>query len=113
MRFVFQDRLFLISLSAGFIANIILWVLIVGKFHSVHGIVPLHFNPVYGIDVTGNSSLVYELPGAGLAVIIVNLVLGRMIYNDYKLFAYFLIVAATAIQVLLILAATSLISINV
>ena len=108
----FQDRLVLISLVGGLLLNIILWIILISKFGLASEPMPLHFNVVYGIDLVGQSRRVYQLPAAGLGIFLINLFLGRSIYQVIKLFAYFLIFTSLAIQILLFIASLGLVFLN-
>lgn len=112
LRIFFHDRLFLISFGAGLLVNIILWAILFGKFQFSHEAIPLHFNPVYGIDLVGRSTLVYELPATGFVILLVNLFLGRWIYPSNIFFSYLLTMAAASIQILLLVAVLALTAIN-
>ena len=108
----FQDRLIFVSLIFAAIFNIILWLMLAGKFGWSGERVPLHFNVVYGIDYLGNARQVYQIPLAGLALIIINVVLAMRIYSREKIFSYFLVFGSGVLQLILIISALTLIVLN-
>ena len=107
-----KDRLIFVSLVLAVILNIILWLLLAGKFGFSSYRIPLHFNVVYGIDFLGSSRQIYEIPLAGLAVGLVNSFLAMQIYGREKLLAYFLTFSSLAVQIFLLAGAASLIVLN-
>ncbi len=108
----FRDRLILISAAAGLILNIILWILLASKFGYSQEKIALHFNVVYGIDFVGDANRVYQIAILGLLIFIVNLALAKMIYGKEKLLAYFLTTAGAFVQIILLIAALSLLNLN-
>lgn len=108
-----KDRLIFVSLVFAIVFNIILWVLLAGKFGVNDERVALHFNVVYGIDFLGSSRNVYELPAAGLVILIVNTFLGGWVYERQKLFTYFLFFGSFFIQIIILMSAAALIFLNV
>lgn len=107
-----RDRLILISVVSGFAVNIILWVLLLIKFGVGNERVPLHFNIIYGIDLLGGSNQLYQLPLVGLVSLILNSFLAKIFYPLEKVFSYFLTFAAAAIQLILLVAAISIVILN-
>jgi len=108
----FQDRLVLISLGLSLLLNIILWIILTSKFGFTSELMPLHFNIVYGIDLVGKTYRVYQLPAAGLGIFLINCLLGKSIYPVIKLFSYFLVFAALAIQIVLFITSLGLVFLN-
>ena len=108
-----KDRLILVSTRAGIVLNIILWLVLVGKFGISSSRVPLHYNVVYGIDFSGSSWKVYTIPFTGLSILLVNHFLAGIIGEREKVFAYLLSFAIPAVQLLLLVAGISLVALNV
>ncbi|OGE76921.1 MAG: hypothetical protein A3C85_01275 [Candidatus Doudnabacteria bacterium RIFCSPHIGHO2_02_FULL_48_21] len=107
-----KDRLIFVSVVFGIILNIILWLLLGGKFGWSAEKIPLHFNVVYGIDFLGSTRQVYEIPLTGIVLLVINSILAIKFYPRSKLFSYFLSFSALAMQAVLIVAATALIVLN-
>ena|SRR3990167_1431138 len=107
-----KNKLILISESAAVLLNIVLWIALAGKFGLRNISIPLHSNVIAGIDLIGNSREVYELPAAGLVVIAVNFFLSRFVLEKGDIWKYFLAISAAFIQVLLLIAASLLLGLN-
>ncbi len=76
----FLQRLFkndLFPLSAGFIVNIITWMVIRFKIQPSSEIIPLHYNVFYGTDYAGKGYYLYLIPAVGLVFIFLNYFLYR------------------------------------
>ena len=108
----FRDRLVLVSSIITFILNIILWLILLGKFGLSKELIPLHFNVVYGIDFVGKASKIYQLPGSGLIIFLVNSLLSALSFTKEKFLSYLLIFASMAVQFILLLAALSVFFLN-
>lgn len=107
-----RDRIIFVSLLIAVVANIILWVLVAGKFGYSHERVPLHFNIAYGIDYVGGAKNAFEIPGVGLVVLLTNIFLARLIYGAEKIYSYFLVIAAAVVQIILLLSLVALVILN-
>ena len=107
-----RDRLILVSLTSGAVLNIIIWILAISKFGYTQETVPLHYSVVYGIDFVSSSRQIYQLPAAGLVIWLVNAWLGRMVFQEGKIFSYFLIVGSVFGQLILLLALLTLVILN-
>lgn len=108
----FRDRLILVSGLLSLLVNIILWIILLSKFGYSQEPTPLHFSVIYGIDFVGPSSKIYQIPFLGLVIFSINTFLSRLAYEREKLFSYFLLVAAAVSQIILFIAALSLISLG-
>jgi len=109
---MFKDRLIFVSVVSGVILNIILWLMLGGKFGWSGERIPLHFNVVYGIDFLGSTREVYQIPLAGLVLLAVNTFLSSKLYSREKIFSYFLSFSAAVLQIILIIAAAALAVLN-
>lgn len=109
---MFKDRLIFVSFILSAILNIILWLVLAGKFGWSGEKVPLHFNVVYGIDYLASTRHVYQIPLTGLFLLAVNTLLAAMIYSREKFFSYFLSFGSVAIQLILITAGMALVVLN-
>lgn len=107
-----RDRLVLVSLGITLVINILLWLLTIGKFSFSEELLPLHFSVVYGIDVVGSSKQIYELPAAALLILAINFGLAKIIYQEARLFSYFLSVAAGLTQIVFLVAVILLVILN-
>ncbi|OGE79201.1 MAG: hypothetical protein A2751_04375 [Candidatus Doudnabacteria bacterium RIFCSPHIGHO2_01_FULL_46_14] len=109
---MFKDRLIFVSFVISAILNIILWLMLAGKFGWSAEKIPLHFNVAYGIDYLGTARQVYEIPLTGLVLLAINTLLAVKLYSREKLFSYFLSFGSIVLQLILSAAALSLIVLN-
>lgn len=112
MQKYFQDRLIFVSASIAMVINIILWLVAWGKFGYLGERLPLHFNIVYGIDFVASSRNIYQIPAAGLVVLILNLSLGKIVHPLEKFLSYLLVFGAALVQILLLFCLISLVVLN-
>lgn len=110
--FLRNNRLFLISLTAGIVINIIIWILFLSKFGVSSEPAPLHFSVVYGIDFVGPSYRIYQIPLVGLVVLVLNWYFAGRVRGRLGPVGYFLTFGALFVQVVLLLAAGALIFLN-
>ena len=108
----FHDKLILVSYLASLLLNIILWLTFASKYALSAEKIPLHFNIIYGIDFLGGARKIYQIPAAGLVVLLANAILGKLLFFREKLFAYFLGFAAVLVQTIIFFAAISLLILN-
>lgn len=107
-----KDRLIFVSIILSAILNIILWLILGGKFGWSGEKVPLHFNAVYGIDYLASARQVYQIPLTGLFLLAVNTFLAARISSREKFFSYFFSFGSVAIQLILITAGAVLVVLN-
>src|SRR3989344_1804670 len=87
---VMKDRLIFVSTLGSVILNIILWLVVAGKFGLSRDRITLPYSAIYGTDFLGSARNIYLIPLAGLAVAAVNSWLAWATYRREKLFAYML-----------------------
>lgn len=75
-------------------------------------LLPLHYNIYFGIDFIGKWYKIFIVPAAGIFFIIINFLLADIVYLRDKVVSYFLVGAGLFVQVILILAALAIVSIN-
>ncbi len=109
---IFKDRLIFVSILSAAIFNIILWLVVSGKFGWSLEKIPLHFNVVYGIDLLGSARQLYVLPLIGAVLFGLNIWLSAIIYSREKLYVYFLVFASLFIQIVLFVALVLIIAVN-
>lgn len=112
MNIYLRDRLILVSLGGALLVNIILWIVVIGKFAGSKELLPLHFNIVYGIDFLGTSRQIYEVPLMGFVILVINFALGRIFFDSQKLLSYFLNFTSLFVEVILLVAVLALVAIN-
>lgn len=97
--FLKNKYIFIISLF-GFLLNLLTWIILIWKIKPSTEPIPLHYNIYLGIDLIGNWKLVYILPGSGLIIYFINLIISYIIYKRIKLISYFLISINLVVQLI-------------
>lgn len=114
--FVKKDRIIKITLILSVLFNLINWGLIYYRFTRFlagqEESMILHYNIYFGIDKIGNWTSIYYLPLIGIAILLVNLLGGYLLYHKDKLISYFFLSTALLAQILLILATFFIIVVN-
>jgi len=107
-----RDRIVLAVLLLSLAINVALWVFL--KIFIKPGPVPLtlHYTIYFGPDLLGEAWQVFTLPLVGLAIILLDTILGNFIYYRDKFSAYFLIAVLPIVQAFLWIGAISLVLIN-
>ena len=103
------SRFFLVTAS---VANVVCWLLAFSKIRGLPEPVILHYNAYFGIDVNGSSAMVFLLPGAGLLVLIVNLVLGAYFAKKDLIITRVIVATSLLFNLLVNLAMAALIFVN-
>ena len=107
-----KDKQIMAVLFLSVLLNIFIWIfLIQNQKENVYPII-LHYNLFFGVDYLGNYEKVFLIPLSGLIIIIVNSVLGHLLYLKEKLAVYFLIFIVFIIQIFLLIDSYLIIKIN-
>ena len=107
-----KDKQIMAVLFLSIILNIFIWIfLIQNQKENSHPII-LHYNLFFGVDHLGNYEKIYLIPLSGLIIIIVNSILGHLLYLKEKLAAYLLVFIIFIIQIFLLINSYLIIKIN-
>ena len=107
-----KDKQIMTVLFLSVLLNIFIWIfLIQNQKENSHPII-LHYNLFFGVDYLGNYEKIYLIPIAGLIIIIVNSILGHLLYLKEKLAVYFLVFIIFIVQLLLLINSYLIIRIN-
>jgi len=98
----FKDKFIIIFFIITIIINFTLWVILSQKIKPNPEPIPLHYNIYFGIDLIGLWYKIYFIPGAGFLIIFINLLLSSIIYKREKIISYFLMIAASVAQIILL-----------
>lgn len=112
---IFKDGFFRLLFFFSLAVNLFIWAFLYLKFSPLQTMgetLPLHYNIYFGIDFIGRWYEVFIMPLVGIFFIIINFILADIIYLRDKVTSYFLTGAGAFIQILLFLAAYSIIIIN-
>jgi len=105
---IWQDRLGLILLAVGFLAILALMGLLCFRFPALSRLVPLHFDVAGAPDRLGPRGQIFIIPLIGLLVLLLNGVLGGIVYRRERVASYLLWGGAILIQVLVWTAAVGI-----
>ena len=107
-------RIYLIALIC---INSLIWLLsyIINIQHINQGLIILHYNVNFGVNLIGNAKKIYIVPILGLIIFVNNFFVLLGIYKfgqDKKFFGHLLLVSAVISNLLLLMAVISLYLIN-
>lgn len=108
-----KDKLVWINFIVALLLNIAMWVMIYVKVAPTDQSVVLHYNVLSGIDLLGQWYQIYTLPLIGLVLLIFNYVVAYKIYNRQVIFSYFLTVASSLEQIILLVSTFFVILVNI
>lgn len=103
------SRFFLVLASS---SNVVSWLLVISKIQSLPEPVILHYNAYFGIDMTGQSEMVFLLPAAGLLVGFINFILGAYFGGKEVVIARTITATSLLFNLLINLAIAALIFVN-
>lgn len=92
--------------------NIIIWILLGLLIKPSEFPIPLHYNVYFGIDLTGPSKNIYNLPLVALFIIIINFILAFWFYSKNRIVSYILLFSSLAVQIFVLIGAITVIFIN-
>ncbi len=107
-----KDKQIMTILFLSVLLNIFIWIFLFQNQKENSYPIILHYNLFFGVDYLGNYEKVYLIPLSGLIVIIVNSILGHLLYLKEKLAVYFLVFIIFIIQVFLLINSYLIIRIN-
>ena len=108
----FKNHFVKLNLLVGLLANGFLWLYLAFQARDFSGLIPLHYNIYFGIDLLGPWYHLYIMPAIGLVFLTLNFLFGALVYGYEKMLSYFLAVGSSLIQFLLIFSAVFIIFIN-
>jgi hypothetical protein len=107
-----KDKQIMSILFLSALLNIFIWIfLLQNQKENAHPVI-LHYNLFFGVDYLGDYKNIYLIPLSGLIIIIVNSILGHLLYLKEKLASYFLVFIIFIIQVFLLIDSYLIIKIN-
>ncbi|MBI3290872.1 hypothetical protein HYZ76_01160 [Candidatus Falkowbacteria bacterium] len=108
----FSNKFVIINLIIAIFLNAVLWLWLGGQAKGFAKIIPLHYNIYFGIDLIGNWYQIFFLPALGLCLGIINSFFGWAMFSREKLISFFLVGSSSFMQLILLLAAVTIIIIN-
>ncbi|MEA1937321.1 MAG: hypothetical protein U9N04_04395 [Patescibacteria group bacterium] len=94
------------------LVNIFLWIFLFKNQRNSELPIILHYNLFFGVDYLGSYNEIYLLPAVGATIIILNTILGCLLYERGKLASYFLVFNIFIVQLFLLLAGYLIVEIN-
>lgn len=112
---IFRDKFFKIVVGLSLLINLAIWIFLYVKISplgNTSSILPLHYNVYFGIDFIGDWKMVFMLPTAGIIFIMINFILADVVYLKDKVIGYFLAGAGLFSQIILAMAAFTVVMLN-
>ncbi len=103
----------LIMIPLALILNIANWSWLLWEIRPREESVFLHYNILFGVDLVGEWWKVLYLPMVGLLIILINVILGWILFGKDKFFAHTLNFISIFCQIFLLIASSLLIFLNV
>lgn len=100
------------TLAVAAILNLVLWSVVLIKFDRSNPATVLHYSVDVGIDYIGEGNRIITLPLIGLCMLVLNSLLGWVLYHTEPRVAWPLWIITPVLQLLLLLSASLLITVN-
>jgi hypothetical protein len=107
-----KDKQIMGVLFLSILLNIFIWIFLLQNQRENSYPIILHYNLFFGVDYLGDYKNIYLIPLSGLIIIVVNSILGHLLYLKEKLASYFLVFIIFIIQVFLLIDSYLIIKIN-
>ena len=107
-----RDRAIIFNLTFALLINLVLWLILLFSFWQTSDYIILGYNIYFGISAFGPWYQILLLPLIGLIIIAVNFLLALFVYLPQKILSYFLAIAATLINVIILVAGMLLVYSN-
>lgn len=107
-----------ITFVLSLILNILAWLVLYIKIQpfsylTATGDIPLHFNVYFGIDIYGKWYQVFILPLFGLLIIILNNIVGYMLFARERLLTLFMVWSQLVLNFILFAASVFIVLLNI
>lgn len=106
---LFSFRFMITAFFISALTNLGIWALFFWHLQLAEEIIPLHYSIYFGIDSLGPKEHLFFLPLFGLLVLLVNTVAGLILFQHEKILSHFLTVGHLVTQLLILMAALSII----
>jgi hypothetical protein len=109
----FKNGLVHWTLITALLLNVINWIILVYFIRPVDFPITLHYNVYFGVDMIGAWWQAYFLPAIGLALLMVNTMLGYFFYQQKdRIIGHILLLATCIVQISVFIAVISIVIIN-
>lgn len=103
----------IIPLSVALFLNLCIWGWLIYNIGFSAESVFLHYNILFGVDLTGSAYTVYALPGLGLCLILFNACIGWLMYEKDEFVALAGNMLSCVVHLFLLIATSILVFLNV
>ena len=107
-----KNKVIGLSFLIGFLLNILLCGYLYFQIKPQEEPFLLHYNIFLGIDLIGSWWQIYYIPILGLIILLINFIIGWLIFIKAKILCYFLVITALISQIFLIISTIFIILIN-
>lgn len=83
------------------------------NIRSYLGQVFLHYNILFGVDLVGEWYHVFYIPAISLLILVINTVLGWLLFHKDKVVSYIFQAISVLVQILLLIVGAILVFLNV
>lgn len=99
-------------LAGSIVLNVVLWILVLTTFPKNDPLAILHYTAGVGVDFVGNGQQVLVLPGIGLALLCLNVILAYTVRQASVIAAWIFLASVPIIEVMLIVTYIMLLRLN-
>lgn len=103
----------MIMMSAALAMNIAMWMWLLFHIHPQSEQLFLHYTILFGVDLIGSWNKIFFLPISGFFIIMVNALIGWLMFKSDKFFAQILNAVALFCQILLLIGTWLVVYLNV
>ena len=113
IRLFLRKKPILILLFCAILLHIAVWGWLAYYIRPQEAHIFLHYNVLFGVDLTGPWYYVFFLPIAGAVMLIVNTLLAWLLYNKDRFASYLLLFVSIVAHIFLFIDATLLTFLNI
>lgn len=103
----------IVMISLSILINISTWVWLFWFIRPQDDQIFLHYNILFGVDYVGEWWKIVYAPTSGLVIFLVNIILGWIFFSKDKFASYLLNAISVFCQVLILMAASVIVFLNV
>ncbi|MFA6524722.1 MAG: hypothetical protein WCT33_00450 [Patescibacteria group bacterium] len=107
-----RNKIIGIAILVALFLNLGIWILLYAKIKPSPDPIFLHYNIYFGIDLIGDWYRIYIIPLSGLLIILVNYLVGVIMYSSKRILSYLIVIFTIPVNMFLALAAVLLAFIN-
>jgi len=108
-----RDPWILATFSLSIVCLLAMWWRTLFFVTSGMGQIFLHYTSIFGVDLVGEWWRIFFLPAGGKLLMVVNFILGLLVYRDDKFLARFFGVATLLIEIFLLIGVWLIVGLNI